>query len=210
MSHLSRYTIAAVCVIATYLPSWWLERRAKIDATGAAQFDAARLPLQIGNWLGTDTDVDERLVRHVGSVGGFVNRSYDNGALRRVMVHMAAFPTAHVSMPHPPPLCYRNAGWTIESDVWVRDGGSQPYRLMIVEREGERVAVAYWYQLSRFVVADRAELRDALQTLRSIGEPWPPLVKVLMQVAVVTSEQDARESIEQLGPAIFDWVRTQP
>jgi len=202
-----RLLLASVCIVLTQIPVLWLDHRAKLDVAAAERFDNAKLPYSLGNWSGVDTEVDERLVLHIGAIGNVVNRIYDNGSGRSVIAHLAKFATADVSLPHQPPLCYTNAGWTIARDQWVRGGASHPYRMMHVEREGEQAVVVYWYQLGQHVAADRADLRKVLQQLRMKGEHFPPVVKVLLQTQIITNEANAKADIEQVGSLIYDWVR---
>src|SRR5262249_2785230 len=125
---------------------------------------------------------------------------------RQVAVHLATFSTADMLIPHPPQLCFTESGWTILKDEWQTDGDRR-YRLLLVEREGARSTVVYWYQLGADVAADRDDLRRILQKFRREKTSWPPMVKVLIQSPVVLSEADANSDCRVLGAAIYKWVK---
>jgi hypothetical protein len=208
MSIASRLVIVALCLIATQFPAWQLERQTNQAARQARLFDASSMPMRIGPWTGADTEIDQKLIRHVGALST-VNRAYDGGPGRQVLVHVASFPAARISLPHPPPLCYRSAGWTIVSEEWVHPEGMPKHRRMVVDREGTQAIVEYWYQLGDLAAAERGDLRLAVQKLRWKGERWPPLVKVLLHVPVVLSADDSQGDAREIGSAVYDWVRAE-
>ena len=201
----ARLLIAAVCIAAMKATTWRLEDRTRRDTLRAAEFDVSGLPLQLGDWSGADVNEDARLNAHVGA-SSIVNRIYENSAGTKLTVHLASFP-GHMSLPHLPPLCYTGAGWTIVSDDWRDAGEDLRYRRMSVRRENESALVLYWYQLGSYVAADRAGLRQALQALRWRGESWHPLIKVMVQSAAEHSSEGDRTAEQQLGGAIFSWIR---
>lgn len=200
-----RLLIAATCIAATKATTWRLEDRTRRDALRAAEFDVGALPFQLGDWSGTEVEVDARLNAHVGAAS-IVNRVYENSSGNKVTVHLASFP-GQMSLPHLPPLCYTGAGWTIANDDWRESGDDLRYRRMSVRRENESALVAYWYQLGSHVAADRAGLRQALQALRWRGESWHPLIKVMLQSAAESPSESDRTAEERLGTAIFGWIR---
>jgi EpsI family protein len=206
-----RLLIATGCVIATQIPAWQIERRTSADAVRARRFDVAALPAQLGAWTGVDTEIDERLVQHIGAFST-VNRAYENGQGRKVMVHLAVFPSAEVSLPHPPRLCYKNAGWKLGPDRSLdmeEKGDIPPFRRMVVDRDGGRAVIAYWYQLGNGIAADRGELRQQLQKYRWKGERWPPLVKVLLHASIDGSDKIAESDAAELGAIVYEWVRKE-
>lgn len=204
-----RLLIAAGSVIAIQVPVWQIERRTAAEAEHAKSFDVAKLPMQLGGgWTGVDTDVDKRLVRQINAYS-VVNRSYTNAQGRRISVHLATFPSAEVSLPHPPGMCYKSAGWNVSSDRTNKNSESLPYRQMIVDSDNERAVIAYWYQMGQSVSTDRNELRTALQRIRWKGERWAPLVKVLLHVPVGSSAEIGEADAAELGAAIFDWIKTE-
>jgi hypothetical protein len=200
-----RVLIAAGCIALTQLPVWQAERRTRAEAEQAKKFDVARLPTLLGPWTGIDTEMDERLIAHVGAMT-VVSRTYDNGLGQQAMVHLASFGPAAITLPHPPSLCYKNAGWTIGAEHWAGKDEGSPHRLMPVEREGGRALIAYWYQVGHAAAANRGELRQSLQKLRWSGKRWPPLVKVLIHIPVESAGDNAEATADELSAEIFKWV----
>ena len=202
-----RLLIAALCVAATQVAVWQVKYRTGLQAAQGATFDVTALPLQLGQWSGTSTEFDPRDFQEVGGFS-VANHSYTNELGRHASVHLANFSTADLLIPHPPDLCYTGAGWTILNDDWQTDSHDRRYRLMLVERDGVRLCAAYWYQVGPDVAASREDLRKIMLKLRASGERWPPLIKVLIQVPVDSTEDDARSTVQELGFPIYDWVRT--
>jgi EpsI family protein len=203
-----RLLIAAGSVIAVQLPVWQIERQTAADADRAKSFDVGGLPMQLGSWTGVDTEIDKRLIRNINAFST-LNRSYENAQGRQILVHLATFASAEVSLPHPPGLCYKSAGWDVGSDRTNKTEETLPYRSMIVDRDGERAVITYWYQMGQAISTDRNELRGALQRIRWKGERWAPLVKVLLHVPVGSSDEIGQTDAAELGSAIFDWIKTE-
>jgi hypothetical protein len=204
----TRLLIAAVCVAVTQVAVWQVKYHTGLQAAQGAKFDVTALPRQLGEWSGEPADLDPRVFRQVGGYS-MLNQMYGNELGRQVSVHVANFSTADLLIPHPPDLCYAKAGWTIVSDVWHADSRDRRYRLMFVQRDGARVCVAYWYQMGAAAASNREELRKILLKLRAAGKPWPPLIKVLIQIPVDLSADDARLATEDLGFRIYEWIRTK-
>src|SRR5258708_4240497 len=135
-----RMLIAALCIAASQAAISSVQYRTGIAAAQAATFEVAGLPLQLGEWTGASAEIDPKLAQAVGAIS-LIDRRYENDGGRHASVHLATFPTAEVTLPHPPDLCYTGAGWTILNDDWQRDTHDRQYRLMIVEQEGARSAV---------------------------------------------------------------------
>ncbi|MGQ0633579.1 MAG: exosortase-associated EpsI family protein [Planctomycetaceae bacterium] len=203
-----RLAIACVCVAATQAAAWHLDRQTRSQASQALELDVAKLPMQLGEWSGVDTEIDARLVAHVGSKS-IVNRKYEDGLGRTIIVHLAEFPAAEVSIPHPPPLCYTNAGWTIVRERWREVAPGVRFREMKLDREGAKVDVTYWYQLGPHVAGNRDDLRKILQSYRFSRDPWPPMVKVLLHAPGDDPDGQAGAAFEQFAAAIFDWIKSQ-
>jgi hypothetical protein len=203
-----RLLIAAACVAATQAAVWQIKHQSGLLAAQAVDFDVEKLPLQLGPWVGRNTEVPDYLLEGA-SAQRMVNRSYEGDRGRRAAVHLASYAPQVLDVPHPPHLpanCAIVAGWTVLSDDWRINDHNCRYRFMLTERQGARSASAYWYQFGPDVVSDRDGIRKVMQKLRLEGKPMPPMVKVLIQVPVDFSDADARSIAEDLGARIYDWV----
>ena len=203
----ARLVIVALCVAAPQAAIWQLNRSTSLAAERAALFDVTTLPMQFGEWSAAVIETDPRLVETIGAIS-LLDRSYTNAAGRRAYVHVASHATADLlALPHSPNDCYRVHGWTIADDQWRTDGKGRRYRWMVAELSGARVGVAYWYQVSADVASDRDEMRQVYQKLRRQGQGWPPVVKVMIHVPFEFSEADSLSETEELGAAIYEWIR---
>ncbi len=75
----------------------------------------AAIPLQIGEWTGTDAPLDEAIVE-AADVDDYLNRLYRSSSeLEPVGLYVALGVRARDLMPHRPEVCYPGAGWTLRS-----------------------------------------------------------------------------------------------
>jgi hypothetical protein len=201
-----RLLIAAVCIAAVQAAIAMAQRRTRLQADQAATFDVGALPPELGRWLGRRFEVDPKILMKMGALQ-MVNCSYENDVARQAAVHLATFSTADVLAPHTPQQCFTEDGWTILKDDWKHDSTGRRYRQLLIEREAARTMAVYWYQLGTEVAGDRDDIRRILQRFRLHGTPFPPLVKVLVEAPIVFADADAAADCEDLGAAIFDWVK---
>ena len=54
----------------------------------------------------------------------------------------------------------------------------------------------------------RDEIRQVVQRHRWQGKGLPSMVKVLLQVPIEFSEDDAKSAAQELGARIYDWIKT--
>ncbi|UCG17295.1 MAG: exosortase-associated EpsI family protein [Phycisphaerales bacterium] len=119
----------------------------------------AQLPLRIGEWVGQDVPVDERILK-IADVDDYVNRIYERRGEKATASLFLAFRRRDVAygvpvralMPHHPKVCYPATGWTFEESQQMAleeaDGSMLPVEVLRFRRgelEVERVAVACYY-----------------------------------------------------------------
>jgi EpsI family protein len=200
-----RLLIAAALVALPQAAIWRLEERARVDAAEAAKLDVRDLPMSLGRWTGTPAKLDPHIFAKIGAASE-VDRLYKNGVGTQVAVHVASFSDAN-ARPHHPQECYPDAGFAILEDNWRDDGQGRRYRWLIAEQSRSLHGVCYWFQLGPEVVSTRDELRHVLQRLRREGRPWPGVVKVMIQVPIAFSADNARRTAEELAAPVYDWIR---
>jgi len=204
----ARLVIIAFCIAVPQVAVWQLNRRTDIAAAPAANLDVSALPMQIGDWSGTNVDVDPRLFDRTGALS-MVSRSYSDSSGRRATVQLTSYTMAGLMvMPHVPVNCYRAHGWTILKDDWQKDDADRRFRFMAVENAGLRASVVYWYQLGPDIFDNRDGLRLSLQKLRRQGKAWPPLVKVMIQVTDDISAKESKSPVPELDSEIYKWILT--
>ena len=147
----------------------------------------------------------------------YVERGQSTGSCqdelgRHVALHVASFPTADIRF-----KCRTHSGRYAIRRSWLEDrrecqeeidSRGHRYRLLRVDRDGQQMLVAFWYQLGADVVTRHEDLRKIMQKLRHEGKAWPPIVKVLMQVPLEFDADAARESCENLSAPIYEWILT--
>jgi exosortase D (VPLPA-CTERM-specific) len=110
-------------------------------------------PLQIGTWRGTSEPVDPVLVEMSGAEGAFSGR-YLDGTGNYLSLYLGYRSTAFLSNEnffHSPTVCIPASGWT-EQEVGRRTITGVPYfndlevTKMVIEKEGVRQLVYYWFQ----------------------------------------------------------------
>jgi EpsI family protein len=207
-----RLVIIIVLLAAIYAGSIWAER-----AGGWAkeivlpQRSITELPMQLDGWSGESVEMDERIFRktHAEEV---VSRLYRNKADKQMTVHGAVFGIVTRKMPHPPTICYPASGWTtIKSDgqlvLDVSDGDPVTVRLLTFDMEGNRILVAFWFQMGDHIVVDDPGLRSARVAIRDSGvETWPALIKVMLQTSVGNSgRSEAR--LQEFASLVYAWTK---
>jgi len=85
---------------------------APVNAVSIDPAVLAQLPMELGEWTGQDTPMDEATVRATDT-DGYVNRRYSRyGGAENVGLYIAYGVRARELMPHRPEVCYPCAGWT--------------------------------------------------------------------------------------------------
>lgn len=196
-----RMCVTAVVMCLCYLATHWVRAGYSFAVVPLAR-DLESMPLELEEWRGVDVPLDDR-VREILNAQATLNRVYRNRDGMAVVAHISAWlspETVSEVAPHVPKLCYTNTGWKImeEREVHVRTPqGDLPLMALLLEKQGERIVVAYWYQMgnSRFTSADQA--RSIHRSLWGHRE-WPATVKVLLQTAGDSFEAGL-PLIEQFG-----------
>lgn len=200
-----RLLVAASCIAAAQASILQLQYRyAVVDGT-RLRIGAEDLPLQLNGWQGEPTELDPALIEKIGA-GSTASRLYRNEDGREGSVHLAVYPTSGPSVPHHPHVCYPGSGWTILSEEWQLENDQRRYQLMQAARDDATVLVAYWYQIGDDVVSNHGEARKKLQQLRQQGVAFPPTVKVLIQVPIGFSKDEAAQTVRELAAPIYDWI----
>lgn len=202
----TRLVVTALCVIVTQVAVRQLQHSNVVLASAGARFDVEAIPRQIGPWLGEQEEHEQQLFIHVGA-RSMANRAYRNEIGRVAFVHLAAFATENIALPHTPQECYLGTGWAIVKDEWQDAGDSRRFRQMRVQRGDEVADIIYWYQIGADVAAEPNDLRKILQKLRRQGSAWPPTVKVLIQFPIGSTEDDIKTAAEQLAAGIYDSIK---
>ena len=181
-----RLWFTAAVMVLCYVGTSWVRAGYQFEVAPLNR-DLESMPLELDGWRGVDIPIDER-VREILNAQATLNRVYRSRDGVSVVAHVSAWlnpDTVSEVAPHVPKICYTNAGWKIidESEVHVNSPqGDLPLICLLLEKPGERIVVAYWYQMgkSRFNSVEQARhIHRRLWGQRQ----WPATVKVLLQTS---------------------------
>ncbi len=108
-------------------------------------------PLALGNWQGRDIPISPDALEVLGP-GDFLARDYFNPSQREVANLFIAFFSSQRQGDtiHSPKNCLPGAGWvpTESTRIWMdgQNGRKIEVNRYLLEKEGERALVLYWYQ----------------------------------------------------------------
>jgi EpsI family protein len=161
------------------------------------------LPLTLGSWTGKNTPVESIVLDAVGAEQQ-VDRLYTSIDGRTVSVHVAAFRPTGDWTPHDPPICYRSNGWKLllMSTRSLPDRPQLRIALQTCEQHGERVTVAYWYQMGNQTYEDRNSARGVRRSQWG-REAWSPLLKSLLQIDDIGDDAESR--LVELASRLYDF-----
>jgi len=133
--------LAALALAATAL------LRAPVATESASR--VAKLPSALAGWSSRDVPLEERHYRLLETrdvmLRDFAAADGSAGVLACVAVAGPARKAAH-----PPEICYRGQGWTIEQQrEWelLLAGRTRPFQELVVAQHGERLLVWSWYRV---------------------------------------------------------------
>ncbi|MDE2506957.1 MAG: EpsI family protein [Planctomycetota bacterium] len=152
MRSTSRLILAVVILACGAAAKAGIEALSRSDRPALAQ-PLSTLPLALGEWLGRDVPVDERIIEQA-QTDDFLNRVYESSTHRGVQLKLwINYSKKGDNMRHSPEICLPSGGWTkLESDCLVleveRPGGA-PVRLSrLAYKQGELVqGVGFWYYI---------------------------------------------------------------
>lgn len=204
-----RFALLAAILLFCNLGVAWVQSGYSFTVRQPAR-ELEQLPLELGGLTGRDQELPTDILEFVNARGQ-ISRIYESSDGRSVSVYSAVWADESIAAdvsPHHPEICYPNAGWQIidrqESRVKT-SSGILPLGLMQLEREGQRVVVAHWFQLGPHRYTGRNEGREVFGRLWGEKE-WPPLVKVMLQTPA-RSIDEAAPLLQQTAAAIHQFTR---
>lgn len=125
------------------------------------------LPMQIGDWSGSEAPLSEELVRATDT-DDHVSRSYvSRDGRQRISLFIGYGERLRDLMPHRPEVCYSGAGWvldeTLKTELEIADGATLPCQVHRFRRGGLvllRIAVLNYYIVDGRFCPDVSLLRS--------------------------------------------------
>ncbi|PQO45425.1 exosortase C-terminal domain/associated protein EpsI [Blastopirellula marina] len=170
--------------------------------------DIKNLSMELSEWRGETVPMDEEIVRFAGA-GSSISRIYNRAGEVPVAVYGAVWDNRSIIddiAPHPPTVCYPNAGWTLERQKVVQIDGSIDMCLSEFSRAGDKLVTAHWYQLGDLRYSDALSTRASLISLWGKKE-WSPVVKILLQTQAPSIE-DAQARLVDIANEVNPFVST--
>ncbi|MBB85061.1 MAG: EpsI family protein [Deltaproteobacteria bacterium] len=139
--------------------SWWLTLRPVLEPD-PTRFDA--LPERLNGWQSVEIEMDEG-VSEMLAADHNVQRAYLHPQRYVVFFYLGYYGTRRGGTPeHTPDVCYPAQGWEILSAMDRSVGGDEGFdvREFVLEKDGERRLVHYWYRTSHATgITSTARLR---------------------------------------------------
>ncbi len=163
-----------------------------------------------GTWEGKDAQLDARTFNETQAETA-VSRSYTKQNLRLSFL-LAEYKSPHDGLYHNPMNCYHTHGFTLEDETKLPlQAPNRPDSVLSVSTwsgNGERVIVAYWYEVGDHTMFERQDLLKTQWAMRGKSR-WPIMFKVLLEIPAGDSEQSKGEAkAELLGMAqsVRQWL----
>ena len=141
---------AALCVVLLLVGAfaWWLQIQPErvVDARALGT-----LPRSIGVWRGYDIPIEDTVEAELQADFN-LQRAYETPEGALLWIYVGYYGTSRGGRPeHTPRFCYTGAGWGIESSQRLRVDPDGPLQVTeyLVEREGERRLVHFWFRSHR-------------------------------------------------------------
>ncbi len=168
------------------------------------------LPSQLGDWrLQTEQQLDPGVLEYL-KPDSYVLRDYGNNTLSSsINLFVAYFKSLQNSYgPHSPRVCLPGSGWLISSSrihPLAVPGHAQgiPVNEYVLEKNGDRILVLYWYQNDRSIWAE--EFKAKLTMLPDLIRYRRSDVSLVRFVAPIRGEKGEKELVEtqQFARLIF-------
>jgi len=168
----------------------------------------ASVPQEVDGWLGRDVPVEDQVAEMLRADFN-VQRSYQHPHGSTIWVYVGYYGTRRGGRAeHTPPMCYRASGYRVaESQVLdLQDARGFRAQEMVVEDEGERRLVLYWFRSRERtgILGEFGQMIDRLRNRMTTGRADGALVRV--SASVEDGNADAVRSQLVQFAAQFDRV----
>jgi EpsI family protein len=199
--------IAIVC-LAVGVVSWHLLLRPSLE------IDTSRLeelPLEIGQWKGIDLEMQSGIEKMLDA-DFHLQRAYRHSLAGIVWFYVGYYGTQRGGRPeHTPWVCYPSNGWDIERSQVVNVQNREVGRVneLLVERDGERRLVHFWYQSHRRsgMLGDVDQALDRLIGRLGSGRADGSLVRLSVPVRSPEDSSTARLQLIEFGREVAPLLR---
>lgn len=149
--------IAGLCVVAP------LALCLQYSAPAAAEISsvAKAIPQRLDGWLVISERGPTDLEKEILETDAILTRTYSRGEGAQCDLSVV-FARDNRRVAHPPELCYKGSGWTVEEKEVVElalPAGPFPVNRLLLVRGGARLWVYYWYKVGPHCSASYARMQ---------------------------------------------------
>jgi hypothetical protein len=180
-----------------------IERSFLPSAVRQPHHKLSELPLKLGHWTGAEMSLDPTTFAAVGAFDQSARVYKNSGSGDAVFAHSAAWTLQDDWTPHLPEVCYTANGWELVQSRTVALPGLPNARIALqtYQQPGQRVMVAYWYQMDQGIYSER----EGGRKLRR--EQWgrrerAPLLKTILQLG---DTERAESELVELASKIYEF-----
>jgi exosortase D (VPLPA-CTERM-specific) len=154
-------------------------------------------PATIGDWRGHASLLDPQVERGL-ALEDYILSDYSKVDGRAVNLYVAYYASQRTGeSPHSPLVCIPGDGWSITRHERTNLGAEQPFNRAVIERNGTKQLVYYWYEERGRMIANEYWskwylLFDAITKNRSDGA----LVRLITTVSPSELERDADDRLK--------------
>jgi len=159
-------------IIVFFLVTGILVYRSQFGSTLDAVQNSNNLPVDFGEWKGSDIPYDEKVFKTLGADVTFF-RKYMDGEGSTVDLYIAYYQDMQkADLSHAPIICYTGQGWTILDEGYQKiyvNPSEITINNMLIQKGLQRMVIFYWYQLSDKAVASHIKQKIFLTWDRLLG-----------------------------------------
>jgi exosortase D (VPLPA-CTERM-specific) len=154
-------------------------------------------PSQLGAWHGQTSLLESDVERGL-ALDDYILSDYSRPDRKSINLYVAYYASQRTGeSPHSPLVCIPGSGWSITSFNRVNSGSGFPVNRAIVEQNGSRQLVYYWYEERGRTIASEYWSKwylfyDALTKNRSDGA----LVRLITSISPGELERDADDRLQ--------------
>lgn len=159
-------------------------------------------PTKIGDWNGRPSLLAPQVEQGL-ALNDYVLSDYSNSNGKVINLYIAYYASQHGGKYHSPLVCIPGDGWSISSFERASYGADAPVNRAVIERNGSRQLVYYWYQERGRQIASEYWSRwyliyDAIMMNRSDGA----LVRLVTPISSDESDSDADNRLQVFMRAV--------
>jgi len=163
---------------------------------------------QSGTWVGKDAELDKQTFDEA-EVDVAVSRVYSKeGHILKFL--LAEYRSPRSGLYHNPMNCYYTQGYTQLGPVRMETlpaPGRPDTKISETtwERKGERVIVAYWYEVGDHTMFERHDLLPVQWKMRGKSK-WPAMFKVLLEMPAGGDIEQTKKELMGMAQAVREWL----